>query len=557
VNRSNGYFYIYALNLFMQNHFLRHWAIVVFILTLATTRTLAQASWYDRGREADDNNRKVEYFTKALEEERKDNWVYYARGWAYYGLEKYEKAIRDFQTGLTVRGTLDASFLNSGLAWCAYRLEKYAQGLEYAVKSVEGRDDNAEGWNAKGWSEIMLDKATDAVASFTKYISLRPDESMGYSNRSYAYVLTKEYDKVIEDCDRALLKDPKNEYLLERKAYTLIKMGKNQEGINLIKTKIDYKPDDPLSLSNIGNLFYRNEDYLTAIDYHTRGMKLYELKMKDDRTFMDNHRKDIYEIYMSRGNAYYALKDYQRALGDYKHATTILPNEYRAWHEIGQLQTFQKNWSEGAQAYEKAFALRPDLTFGWVNLGFCYDNLHLPYRAIDAYSRGIANNPDVGLLYNNRGYGYLELKEYEKALSDLEKAIEVEPEIVMSHVSLGEYYYDRKMYSEAIAKFDHSLKMDEGTSEAYTAAYYTRGLCYFEQEQWAKAIPDFLEAIKQTPKHVLAHEKAGITYYKLQKLCESYTYLKRTLDLESNVPVKTALEAPKYMGKMTKNPCTK
>ena len=56
---------------------------------------------------------------------------------------------------------------------------------------------------------------------------------------------------------------------------------------------------------------------------------------------------------------------------------------------------------------------------------------------------------------------------------------------------------------------------------------------------------------------ILAHERAGITYFKLNKLCEAYTYLKRTLDLESNVPVKTALEAPKYMGKMTKNPCVK
>jgi tetratricopeptide (TPR) repeat protein len=163
----------------------------------------------------------------------------------------------------------------------------------------------------------------------------------------------------------------------------------------------------------------------------------------------------------------------------------------------------------------------------------------------------------VGLLYNNRGYGYLELKEYDKAYADLQKAIEVEPEIVMSHVSLGEYFYDRKMYDQAIEKFNQAVKMEDGTFEAYTAAFYTRGLCYLEQDMFEKAIPDFLDAIKWSPKHVLAHEKAGITYYKLNKLCEAYTYLKKTLDLESTVPVKVAKEAPKYMGKMTKNPCVK
>jgi tetratricopeptide (TPR) repeat protein len=127
----------------------------------------------------------------------------------------------------------------------------------------------------------------------------------------------------------------------------------------------------------------------------------------------------------------------------------------------------------------------------------------------------------------------------------------------MSHVSLGEYYYDRQMYQDAIAKFDHAIKMEEGTFEAYTAAFYTRGSCYFELKEYDKALKDFLEAIKWSPKHVLAHEKVGITYYKLGKLCDSYTYLKRTLDLESTVANKQAKEAPVYLGKMTKNPCTK
>jgi tetratricopeptide (TPR) repeat protein len=542
----------------MQNLFLRRLPGIVILWSLASARVLlGQSTWYDRGVEADDNNRKVEYFTKALENERQDNWVYYFRGWAYYGLERYEKASRDFLSGMAAKGTLDASFLNSSLAWCCYRQEKYAAGLEYAKKAVGSRDDNSEGWNALGWCQITLEKPHEAVSSFTKFIGLKPNNSMGYSNRSHAYLLMREYEQAILDCDKALSFDPKNEYLVERKAYALIKMGKSQEGIELIKSKIDYKPDDPRSLSNLGNLFYRNNDYHTAIDYHTRGMKLYEAKMREDREYMDKHRRDIYEIYMSRGSAYYALKDYQHALADYKHATNILPNEYRAWHEIGQLQTFQKNWSEGAQAYEKAFSLRPDLQYGWVNLGFCYDNLGQPYRAIDAYTRGIKNSPEVGLLYNNRGYGYLELKQYDKAFSDLQMAIEVEPDIVMSHVSLGEYYYQRKMYDQAIQKFNQATKMEEGTSEAYAAAHYTRGLCYLEQDAFDRAIVDFLEAIKCTPKHVLAHEKAGITYYKLNKLCESYTYLKKTLDLESMVPVKQAREAPGYLGKMVKNPCTK
>jgi tetratricopeptide (TPR) repeat protein len=133
----------------------------------------------------------------------------------------------------------------------------------------------------------------------------------------------------------------------------------------------------------------------------------------------------------------------------------------------------------------------------------------------------------------------------------------VEPEIVMSHVSLGEYYYDRKMYSEAIGKMTEAMKMEDGTKEAYTAAHYTRGMCYFEQKNYKKAKEDFMEAISIDKEHVLAHEKLGITYYHLEELCDAYKTLKKTLNLESTVPDKQATEAPRFLGKMTQNPCPK
>lgn len=533
-------------------------AMIFFIpAMLPLTSVQAQNTWYDKARAATDNNRKVEFYTRALEEERQDSWVYYFRGWAHYGLGRYEKALRDFKSGEKAEGNLEISFLYSAMAWCHYQMDEYDKSLSFADKALEARENNAEAWNVRGWSMIQNEKPEEAVKSFSKYILNKPDHYLGYSYRSYAYSLTKEYAKVITDVDKALSLKGDDEYLLERKAYALIKMGKRDEGIALIKEKINYKPDDPRSLSNIGNLFYRNEDYHTAIEYHTLGMKLYDKKIKDDREYMAIYRDDIYDIYMSRGNAYYALKDYQHALGDYKKSTTIKPNDHRAWHEIGNLQTYQKNWSEGAKAYETAFRIKPDLKNGWVNLGFCYDNLNQPTRAIDAYTRGIEVNPKEGLLYNNRGYGYLELKQYEKAFADLQKAIDVEPGIVMSHVSLGEYYYDRKMYAESIAKMTEAMKMEDGTKEAYTAAHYTRGMCYFEQKNYKKAKADFMEAIAITKDHVLAHEKLGITYYHLEELCDAYKTLKLTLNLESTVADKQAMEAPRFLGKMTTNPCTK
>ena len=40
---------------------------------------------------------------------------------------------------------------------------------------------NAEAWNVKGWSSISIEQNNDAISAFTKYISLKPDISIGYS----------------------------------------------------------------------------------------------------------------------------------------------------------------------------------------------------------------------------------------------------------------------------------------------------------------------------------------------------------------------------------------
>lgn len=541
-----------------KNHIQRSlFALFGLVFFLGHGQEVKAQTWFEKAKAATDKNQKVIFFTRSIEEERQDQYIYYSRAWAYYGVQKYERSIRDFQKAIDMEGNYEHTYFLTGIGWCRYALGEYPASLSYAQKSIEVNEKYPESWNVKGWAELELKRFEDAVASFTRYLSLAENKFLGHSSRSLAYSKLGQFQKSIDDCDKALAIQSDNDIVLERKAYCMMKMGNKQAAIDLIREKIEYKKEDPISLSQIGNLFFRNEDFKDAIRYHTDAIALYNHKIREDKDFKKIFRDDIYDIYTARGDAYYALVDYQRALADYKRATIIKPEDHRAWFEIGQLQTYQKNWSEGAKAYEEAFSRRPDLKFGWVNLGFCYDNLHQPHRAIDAYTRGIANNPKVGLLYNNRGYGYLELQKYDLALADLEMAIEVEPEIVMSHVSLGEFFYDTKNYQDAISKFSKALKMEDGSDQAYTAAYYTRGMCYFMLEDFAKAKADFIKAIKLTNDHVLAHEKLGITYYKLDEQCKAYKILKKTLNLEKTIPFpkKQAKEAPTYLGKMTKNPC--
>jgi tetratricopeptide (TPR) repeat protein len=332
-------------------------------------------------------------------------------------------------------------------------------------------------------------------------------------------------------------------------------MGKKEEGIALVKDALEFVDDDPLSLSRIGNMFYDHGDYQTAIEYHTQGIELYNKKIAIDPDFIRTHKDQVYDIYMSRGDAWEMLERYQEANMSYQKAVTIDPTRHEAWLEIGELQTMQKNWREATHAYEKAFAIDPEEKTGWVNLGFCYSNLKEDRRAVDAYTRGIKNNPNIGLLYNNRGFTYLEMKNYPASLQDLQKAIEVEPEEVMSHVSLGEYYLEVGNKEEAIAKLTEALNMENGTRSSYVAGYYKRGLAYFQLEQYEKAEQDLKYAVTLDATHVKAMELLGKTYYFLKKRCSAYKILQRALDIDARSREKQCTDAGLYLAKLTHNPC--
>ena len=510
---------------------------------------------YELGKAATDNNLKVDYFTKALNQEKKDNWTYYRRAWAYMGLKRYTLALQDFKMAEAAEGSLDKAFIYSSYAWCWYDLGNNPKAREYAEKTLKTKADVGEAHNSLGWISIAEGKFAEAETHFSNYIAFDPENSRGYYDRSNARLKLGNYAGVLEDCDKGLQFDPENEGLLERKSLALMRTGREAEAIAMIGKSINYKPDDPISLSRLGRMFYNSGDYRSAIEYDTRAIQLYEKKIETDPKFIETHKSDVYNIYMSRGDAYEMLEEYPHAHQNYRRASEIDPKDPRAWIETGELQTFQENFREAAQAYEKAFEIDPEYKEGWVNLGFCYSHLGDDKHAILAYTRGIKADPENGLLYNNRGFEYLEAGDFARAEADLQKAIQVEPDIVMSHVSLGEYYYARKQYGEAIAKFNEAINMENGGQRAYHAAYYTRGLCHLDQEQYQPALVDFEAALNMEYRDGLSYEKMGICYFQLEKMCEAYKAFKKALEYKDHLKDREVLEASKYLGKLTQNPC--
>jgi len=98
-------------------------------------------------------------------------------------------------------------------------------------------------------------------------------------------------------------------------------------------------------------------------------------------------------VHNNRGNAYYKLRQLERAIADYTAAVKLKPNYANPYNNRGIVHSHNKHFK----------------------------------RAISDFDRAIVRNPKYANAFNNRGYAYQKLNRLEKAGKDYRKALEIIP----------------------------------------------------------------------------------------------------------------------------------
>ena len=131
---------------------------------------------------------------------------------------------------------------------------------------------------------------------------------------------------------------------------------------------------------------------------------------------------------ISRGNAYAATGQHEKAIKAYSEALRLNPDLVAAYHnrgielrEVGQLETAIADFS-------KVIELSPDRVEGYCNRGQAYNKLGEPELALKDLDKVLELDPEHTVAYGNRGLAFRALGQYEKALKDFSKAIELKPD---------------------------------------------------------------------------------------------------------------------------------
>lgn len=288
---------------------------------------------------------------------------------------------------------------------------------------------------------------------------------------------------------------------------------------------------------------------------------------KDNITLWNDEvsKNDSYALgYYYRGIAYYAGKEWDKAMADYSKAIEIDPNYTDAYYSRGNAWDNSGQFDKAIADYSRAIEINPKLTQAYYNRGAAYGKIGQPDLAIADCSKAIEIDPKSSEAYANRGVAYLNLGQWDNAIADFSIAIGLNPNSTQAYENRGVAYINLRQWDKAIEDCSRAIGIDPdnakvynnrgftygmlgqydksiedyskaiGIDPKYADVYNNRGVAYLNMGQWDKAIADFTTLIAINPGYVKAYFNRGYTYGNLGQWENAIADYSRLLELDPN-----------------------
>ena len=150
---------------------------------------------------------------------------------------------------------------------------------------------------------------------------------------------------------------------------------------------------------------------------------------------------------------YYRLKDFPRAIEQFKSTLELDPKFALATYYLGISFSQTGDYQQAIENFEKALQLDPTNFSAAFDLGAVYLRENRVGEAIQAFERSIQINPENAAAYEALGEVYLYQKRFDEALKVLERAVTVAPDMRKAHYQLGRAYEAKGLHAQAQEEF--------------------------------------------------------------------------------------------------------
>lgn len=289
--------------------------------------------------------------------------------------------------------------------------------------------------------------------------------------------------------------------------YSTINIDKAKEYGNKaldLATKINFKKGIAASLNNIGNIYYYNDDYPTAIDYYNRSYKIRE--QLGDKKGMSDNLNNIGVLYRVKGNYTKALEFFLKSLKvdeDLKDTNGVAA----CLNNIGLIMADLKNFNKAKEYYQKSVNAyeKSRNNYGSAsalnNLALLYQEYNIKDSAVPVFFKALAlyqKNEDkygsascyinIAGIYGEKGD---KIKEKEYALKSLQLRREINDQegIGSCLLMLAKIENESGKHTLALQYLNEAIKINKkiDSKQSLINTYKTAAKIYYDNGKYKEA----------------------------------------------------------------------
>ena len=284
----------------------------------------------------------------------------------------------------------------------------------------------------------------------------------------------------LDDCDKAVLLNPKNPAAYCNRGVIHEKMGMFSDAIKSYDVAISLNRKYASAYYNRGSLLGIVGRYGKAIDDFNEAIAI---------------SPGLTLFYLNRAIAFKKIGRIDKAILDYDKIIEIDPDYAQAYCNRGVAFAETGRVDDAMNDLNKAIELDPYLSDAYFSRAIFFADNNKLKEAIEDFGKCISLTPDKIFTYYLRGKMYKEIGELEKAIQDFSKAIIVNPSMAGLYIDRGVLLLQTGQFDKAITDFDKSLELFPGNP----AAFRYRGESFKEKGQYEKAIDDLEMVLKIVP----------------------------------------------------------
>ncbi len=215
------------------------------------------------------------------------------------------------------------------------------------------------------------------------------------------------------------------------------------------------------------------------------------------------------QAYRGIAKTYQKLKDNDKAIGNFKMATTVKPDYVEAHYELGNMYYNLKKYKDAQASFKAALNLDANFQDGGAKklLKAAYSRQGRDYllrknyrKAIEEYENATQLDPTDATNYYNLGLAASQARKYKQAENAFSTAVELNSKYAKAHRQLGDLYRITKRNSRSIRSYNRAIDSDPNCKDKKNInAYRSLAVVYNRTKQFSKAVATLRKAVAVAP----------------------------------------------------------